>query len=554
MSIKRSRATRKRSKSYLSPSQKKTRNISVITFISAGVVALAAVAMVIFFSHDWSVIREQQREAQASEIKEETGVPETTSDEEAEKARKEEERKAFEAHVLSIEPDFEFAHFRGEPTLTPTGDDLLDRAYRLAAGYDYDAAVLLLKTVTGYGNIPEYRNALQYFYECKASLRKWEINNNITHIFFHSLIVNPGITFDPKESGYKLNDYNEAMTTVNEFVAIMESMYEKGFVLVDIYDVARIEIQADGSEKMTYQSIMLPEDKIPFILSIDDTNYYEYMTGDGFANHLVVTEDGRVQNDYTLKNGETITGSFDVIPILEDFIEMHPDFSYKGGRGMLGVTGYNGVLGYRTSNYWYDPNCPYFEDNEVNRKYFREEIYSGYNENIEEDKVTATMVADAIKAMNWHFASHTWGHKRLGEVGMPTIVWDSDMWEREIMPIVGKTDLLIFPYGNDIGMGVSWRTYTFYGYNERYETLKHKYGFNYFFNVDSSVYFMQRTDEYFRQGRRNLDGDRLWEAVYADEGYEGWKNRTEDLFDDPRTVIDELRPELQKFKGKDVPD
>ena len=65
---------------------------------------------------------------------------------------------------------------------------------------------------------------------------------------------------------------------------------------------------------------------------------------------------------------------------------------------------------------------------------------------------------------------------------------------------------------------------------------------------------MQRTDGYFRQGRRNLDGDRLWEAVYANDGYEGWKNRTEDLFDDPRKIIDPLRPDLQNFKGKDVPE
>ena len=43
----------------------------------------------------------------------------------------------------------------------------------------------------------------------------------------------------------------------------------------------------------------------------------------------------------------------DVLTILEDFIEAHPDFSYRGARGTIAVTGYNGIFGYRTSDYWY---------------------------------------------------------------------------------------------------------------------------------------------------------------------------------------------------------
>lgn len=544
MSAKRNRAARKRAMNYLSPSQRKTKRIGNVAIVIAGAVALVSLALVVFFCRDWITERNEKRKVLAS-IDETEPVPESETETDLEAEKKKEEQAAFEAHVLSVEPDFQFAHFKGEPTLKSTGDAVLDAANLLAAGYDYDGAVQKIKTVTGYGNIPAYKEALARFYAEKSGLMQWEINNNITHIFFHSLVVNPGITFNKKITGFKLNDYNEAMTTVKEFVAIIESMYERGFVLVDVYDVARMEIQDDGSEKMKYQTIMLPEGKIPFMLSIDDTNYYEYMSGQGFPRHLLVNEEGKVVNDYVLTNGETIYGSFDVITILEDFIEMHPDFSYKNGRGISGITGYNGVLGYRTSDFWYTEGCEYYEATPENNKYFREEIPSGYNANIEEDKKKAKETADAIKAMNWHFASHTWGHKRLGEVALGTITWDSDMWEREVKPIVGDTDLLIFPYGNDIGQGVSWRTYEYLGVNERFRLLKN-YGFDYFFNVDSSVYFMQRTNDYFRQGRRNLDGDRIWEAVYASQGLEGWKNRMEDLVDDPKDVIDPLRPELEK--------
>ena len=129
---------------------------------------------------------------------------------------------------------------------------------------------------------------------------------------------------------------------------------------------------------------------------------------------------------------------------------------------------------------------------------------------------------------------------------METFNWDADMWDREVRPILGEEcDILIFPFGADFGpASVPWQVYDYDGVNERYETMK-SHGFDYFFNVDSSQYFMQRTDGYFRMGRRNVDGDRLWEAVYAERGVEGWHDRLDDLFEDASAVIDPLRPELE---------
>ena len=42
-----------------------------------------------------------------------------------------------------------------------------------------------------------------------------------------------------------------------------------------------------------------------------------------------------------------------------------------------------------------------------------------------------------------------------------------------------------------------------------FEYLK-SVGYNYYCNVDSSKYFVQIRDRYFRQGRRNLDGYRMY--------------------------------------------
>ena len=78
------------------------------------------------------------------------------------------------------------------------------------------------------------------------------------------------------------------------------------------------------------------------------------MLEDGFASRIVIGEDGKPTCEMILEDGSIITGSFDIVPILNDFIEEHPDFSYRGAKGILALTGYEGVFGHRTN----DPESP----------------------------------------------------------------------------------------------------------------------------------------------------------------------------------------------------
>lgn len=36
--------------------------------------------------------------------------------------------------------------------------------------------------------------------------------------------------------------------------------------------------------------------------------------------------------------------------LLDDFLDQHPDFSYRGARAIIAVTGYQGAFGYRISS------------------------------------------------------------------------------------------------------------------------------------------------------------------------------------------------------------
>ncbi len=446
-----------------------------------------------------------------------------------------------QAGSMETEPDWEYV-------LEKTGDTVLDDANYLAAMYDYDGAIAKIQSVSGYESNETYTAAIADYEQRKSEAVAYSDNSTIPHIFFHTLIVDTSRAFDDniaisKQDGTnKVKDYNYVMTTVDEFCRILEEMYSRGYVLVSIYDIASYETQEDGTQVMTYQPIYLPEGKKPFVLSVDDVSYYEYMEGHGFASKLVVGEDGTPTNEYTMSDGSVVYGSYDVIPILDDFVETHPDFSYRGAKGIIALTGYEGIFGYRTSDFWYNSNCSYFDQyfswNLENNTKKKQTMYYD-NPNIEQDKESAKQVAQACRDEGWLFASHTWGHNKVGDSGSyERFESDARLWDLEVKPLLGDVDIIIYPQGEDLYEG-SWRGYD--TTNEKYQLLK-ELGFNYFCSVDSNLGWTQLGTEYFRMGRANVDGQRMWEAIssYVDPS-SGAVDRLSTLFDS-RLIFDWSRP------------
>ena len=264
--------------------------------------------------------------------------------------------------------------------------------------------------------------------------------SEVTHVFFHTLIMDTAKAFDGDSMQ---NGYNQMMTTRDEFLKILQSMYDRGYVLVSIHDVAREVTDENGNVSFVPGDIMLPEGKKPFVMSQDDVCYYEYMEGDGFASRLVIGEDGKPTCQMDLEDGTTVTGSYDLIPLLEDFIQEHPDFSYRGARAIIAFTGYNGVMGYRTDS-----------------------SYEGVNPNIEEDRETVRQLAQCLRDNGWELASHSWGHRDLGSISYEEFVTDTDKWEQEVESLIGPTDIILYPFGAEIG---DWHPYTME--NERFAYL-----------------------------------------------------------------------------------
>lgn len=383
-------------------------------------------------------------------------------------------------------------------------ESLIAQADRLAAGYDYDKAIDLLKS-SDFSDDALVISAMEQYESEKASLVRAD-PSKITHVFFHSLIMDTSKAFDGDADQ---DGYNQVMTTKDEFLQILQQMYDRGYVLVRLHDIAYETTDENGNAIFKEGDIMLPEGKKPFVMSQDDVCYYEYMEGDGFASRIIVGEDGKPTCEMVMDDGSVSVGSYDLIPLLEDFIQEHPDFSYKGARAVIAFTGYNGILGYRT-----------------------DESYRDSNPNLEEDRETARQVAQCLRDNGWELASHSWGHKNMGEIDMENFRKDADRWESQVASLIGPTDIILFPYGSDIG---DWHNYTLE--NERFAYLYGK-GFRYFCNVDSAQYWVQITDTYFRQGRRNLDGFRMY---YDLPETEPEADHLSDLFD-VNQVFDRSRP------------
>ena len=374
---------------------------------------------------------------------------------------------------------------------------LIATAKQQAAQYDYDAAIA---TLAG-SDSEAAKSELQAVQAAKAQAVTWPDNTTIPHIFYHSLIVDPDRAFNDGSEGVGFSQY---MVTIDEFTKQLEQMYANGWVMVHPERMAAVG--ADG--KMAMTPINLPPGKKPFVLSLDDTSYYEYMTGKGFATNLVVAKDGTVRNTYTDAAGTTTEGNYDCIPIVDEFVRQHPDFSYRGDKGSVALTGYNGILGYRTSVQTY-----------------------GDTPTTKDEQAKAKVVADAIKAAGWNFASHSWGHINMTKQGQGWITSDAKLWDAEVRPLVGDTQEMIYPFGADVS---DVKPYS--EANAKFAFLHDTEGFLYYFGVDgASDHWVQLGPTSLRQARVNADGLSLQRAI------DGKKSALTQFFD-PASTIDPKRP------------
>ena len=279
-------------------------------------------------------------------------------------------------------------------------------------------------------------DAVRNYWSEDQLTQAWGPDQVVEHLFFHPVIAYPqwafhdcGATQSEKEG---LDDW---MVTVDEFNKIIQSVYDKGYILVNMGDVWSEVTDANGVTRMQRNTLMLPEGKKPLIISFDDVNYYDYMLEQGFTSKLVLGEDGQIWAECTDPyTGETfLTQDLDATTLLDKFVLEHPDFSLNGAKAIFSLTGYQGILGYRTQNdidiAEDDPARPAFDAKRA-----------------AEIEAVKPIIA-RLKETGWTFGSHTWGHIRLDTRPLESIQRDTLRWEEEVGSLVGPTNILFYPHG-----------------------------------------------------------------------------------------------------------
>ena len=248
----------------------------------------------------------------------------------------------------------------------------------------------------------------------------------VEHLFFHPVVAYPELAFD---GDYKSDGIDDWMVTAGEYLKILQSVYDKGYVLVDIADCWSEQTGEDGQTRMVKNTLYLPEGKKPLILSYDDVNYYEYMLENGFTYKLIIGEDGKLWSwGLDPQGNEVVSRDLDAVTILDKFVEEHPDFSPFGAKGCLSLTGYEGILGYRTQT----DRENWTTEREANRQ--------------KEIEAVKPIVAE-LKRTGWTFGSHTWGHISLNTRTVDVVTADMQKWFDEVGSLVGETPVLFYPFG-----------------------------------------------------------------------------------------------------------
>ena len=104
-------------------------------------------------------------------------------------------------------------------------------------------------------------------------------------------------------------------------------------------------------------------------------------------------------------------------------------FGHTLAKGCLSLTGYQGILGYRTQT---DQDVEWTAEREANRQ--------------KEIEAVKPIIAE-LKRTGWTFGSHTWGHIRLGTKSLESIQADTQRWFDEVGSLVGPTTILFYPHG-----------------------------------------------------------------------------------------------------------
>lgn len=376
-----------------------------------------------------------------------------------------------------------------EARLEQVAKELIAQADVFIERYDYQGAIDLLNSFEG--DISKFPIVNDKILECEAAQKAmvtWDDPSQVPNLSFQLLVADPARGFNHSTYSHSIN---KNFITTEEFSKILQQLYENGYMLVDLDDIITTETTFNGTVVYKAKALKLPKGKKPIMLTQTNVNYNYYLIdsdsdkipdakGTGIASKLI-WDGSNFTCEMVDATGQKVTGDFDLVPILEKFIAKHPDFSYHDARATLALTGYNGLFGYRTH--------PTAKD------LFGE---AAYQQAIQDAKA----VADALRNTGYTLACYTYENIAYGAESFTSVKRDITSWTKEVEPILGKMDILVFAQLSDL---TNEPVYS----GEKFRLLQ-DLGFKYYFGFcNDEKPWATVTDSYVRQGRIMVTGANL---------------------------------------------
>ena len=220
----------------------------------------------------------------------------------------------------------------------------------------------------------------------------------------------------------------------------------------------------------------------------------------------VCDENGALTCEYVDANNQTVTGEYDMIPILNRFVQEHPDFSYQGAKAVIALTAYDGLFGYRT--------------NSAAEQHFGTQVY-------EQEIASAKQVADKLVQDGYELACYTYENKAYGNFTTEQLTADLNGWITEGASILDNITIFAYAQNSDIAQENTL-------YNDERLTPLTDAGFRIFlgFSAGGNTWSVM-SDSYVRQGRILLSPTNI---KYHGEWFGGIFN--------PDTILDASRGEI----------
>ena len=270
-----------------------------------------------------------------------------------------------------------------------------------------------------------YKTALAKDFPNNDEYGYYKYEGEVIHFFTHQIINDAKKAFSEKLAHH----FDKDCITHTEFKNFLQEMYDNNYCLVDIFDVVGIK-----DDKAYFKELYVPLGKKPFLLSFDDMSYDSI--GMGLSDKIILDENGEFAS-FTKTNNPQIEYDKEAICIIENFINIHPDFSCRNARAIICPTGYNGLLGYR-----------------INK--------GAKNRDEEIEKLKP--VVEKLKQLNYHFACHTYNHIQVAYENAKTLFNDLEKYQDEVLPVIGKTSIFCFPCGSYITKGTKLNILNQFGY------------------------------------------------------------------------------------------